>query len=175
MGCHKNFGTSISHCAVNRPIAARAHVFDALPAGRNRARTAHSANPYVLWSGRGGLRCTVHRSVPGRVEKSEMQAPRRQGNRKNQCSWRVHRRNRAFWDRAEQGTWEPLTDSIFDRFHCYVLSGHAAFKAVAAQLDRYRHQFLTSGFWRWSARTRLWASQSGTTSRARGIRGVYAA
>lgn len=35
---------------------------------------------------------------------------------KNQCSWWVHSRNPAFWDRGEQGTWEPLTCSIFDRF-----------------------------------------------------------
>lgn len=35
---------------------------------------------------------------------------------KNECSFWVHDRLPAFWDRVEHGTWEPLTYSVFDRF-----------------------------------------------------------
>jgi FkbM family methyltransferase len=35
---------------------------------------------------------------------------------KSGCSWWVRDREPAFWDRVEQGTWEPLTYLVFDRF-----------------------------------------------------------
>jgi FkbM family methyltransferase len=35
---------------------------------------------------------------------------------KNGCSWWIHDHHAAFWDRVEQGTWEPLTYAVFDRF-----------------------------------------------------------
>jgi FkbM family methyltransferase len=41
---------------------------------------------------------------------------------KNGCSFWVHDREPAFWDRVERGTWEPHTFTLFDRFldpdHC---------------------------------------------------------
>jgi FkbM family methyltransferase len=43
---------------------------------------------------------------------------------KNGHTWRVRNEDAAFWDRVEQGHWEPMTFSVFDRFldakHSYI-------------------------------------------------------
>jgi FkbM family methyltransferase len=35
---------------------------------------------------------------------------------KNGHKWKAHDQDAAFWNRVEEGTWEPLTFSVFDRF-----------------------------------------------------------
>jgi len=45
---------------------------------------------------------------------TDLKTPRR--ILKNGCSWWVNDREPAFWDRVEQGSWEPETFRVFDRF-----------------------------------------------------------